>query len=193
MLRTPMTSLPPPVQSVLELFQGPLASVRFADIDGAGLVKLAAEVEAVASEVQDHEGKLADLRQILAQRQEALLTLAQQALSYARVYAENDEPLLEAVNRISLPRPAKPRKAPVKGSAARDATGETSSGPTDEETVSIADISAADADTGVDADVADPGANADAQVDTGAPARSGRAEAPARGRKGRGAAQRAAN
>lgn len=125
-----MTSLPPPVQSVLELFQGPLASVRFADIDAAGLAQLAAEVEAASSEVREHENKLGELRPILAQRQEALLALAQQALAYARVYAENDEALLEAVNRISLPRAAKPRKAPAsaKGTGARDGGSEAAAG-----------------------------------------------------------------
>jgi hypothetical protein len=117
-----MTSILPPIQSVLELFNGPLSSVRFADIDASGLTNLAAEVEAAASEVQQHEAKLAELRQGLAQRQEALLVLAQQALAYARVYAENDEPLLEELNRISLPRAAKARKpGAAKAAGARDA------------------------------------------------------------------------
>jgi hypothetical protein len=117
-----MTSLPSPVQSVLDLFQGPLSNVRFADIDAAGLANLATEVEAAAAEVQQQEEKLAELRQGLAQRQEALLVLAQQALAYARVYAENDEPLLEELSRISLPRAAKPRKAGApKAAGARDA------------------------------------------------------------------------
>ena len=101
-----MTSISPPIQSVLELFQGPLANVRFADIDAAGLAKLAAEVEAAGAEVEQQEQRLTELRQLLAQRQEALLALAQQALAYARVYAENDEALLEELNRIALPRPA---------------------------------------------------------------------------------------
>jgi hypothetical protein len=108
-----MTSLSPQIQSVLELFKGPLASVRFADIDATGLAHLAAEVEAVGSEAEEQEAKLAELRQDLAQKQEALLVLAQRALAYARVYAENDEPLLEELNRISLPRAAKPRKPSV--------------------------------------------------------------------------------
>jgi hypothetical protein len=108
-----MTSLSPQIQSVLELFKGPLASVRFADIDATGLANLAAEVEAVGSEAEEQEAKLAELRQDLAQKQEALLVLAQRALAYARVYAENDEPLLEELNRISLPRAAKPRKPSV--------------------------------------------------------------------------------
>jgi hypothetical protein len=106
-----MTSLSPSIQSVLELFKGPLSNVRFADIDAEGLARVAAEVEAAGSEVQRQEEELATLRQTLAQRQEALLVLAQQALAYARVYAENDEPLLEELNRIALPRSAKPRKA----------------------------------------------------------------------------------
>lgn len=115
-----MTSLTPPIQSVLELFQGPLANVRFADIDAAGLTKLAAEVEAASAEVDQQEQKLTELRQVLAQRQEALLTLAQQALAYARVYAENDEALLEELNRIVLPRSAKPKKPSARANGPRD-------------------------------------------------------------------------
>ncbi len=101
---------PPAVQSVLELFKGPLASLRFADVDAAGLASLAAEVETAAHELSEHEAKLAELRQVMAGRQEALLLLAQRALAYARVYAENDDALLEELNRISLPRAAKARK-----------------------------------------------------------------------------------
>jgi hypothetical protein len=114
-----MTSLSPSIQSVLELFKGPLSNVRFADIDAEGLARVAAEVEAAGSEVQRQEDELTTLRQTLAQRQEALLVLAQQALAYARVYAENDEPLLEELNRIALPRSAKPRKASTSSNGAR--------------------------------------------------------------------------
>jgi hypothetical protein len=116
-----MTSLPTPIQSILEIFKGALSNVRFADIDASGLATLAAEVETAAAEVQHHEAKLAELRQDLVQRQEALLVLAHQALAYARVYAENDEALLEELNRISLPRAAKARKPTAKTIAARDA------------------------------------------------------------------------
>ena len=111
MLRIPMPFLPAPVQAVLDLFRGPLANVRFADIDSTGLADLAAEVEAAAANVEEQESKLAELRQQLAQRQEALLVLAQRALSYARVYAEGDSSLTEELNRIALARPAKIRKA----------------------------------------------------------------------------------
>ncbi|HTV24567.1 MAG TPA: hypothetical protein VMG12_38010 [Polyangiaceae bacterium] len=183
-----MTSLPPPLQSVLELFQGPLSSVRFADIDAAGLAKLAAEVEAASSQVQERENELAELRQALAQRQEALLALAQQALAYARVYAENDEPLLEAVNRISLPRATKPRKAPTsaKGGArdaATDAAGSTSLADAEASTPGDGDPELDATSEGADA------AGTDAALESPAPA------APVRGsRKGRASnSQRATN
>lgn len=105
-----MTSLAEPVQAVVSLFEGPLARVRFADVDAKGLGKLAAEVSSVAGEVAQHEARLVELKQTLAQRQEALLVLAQQALAYARIYAEGDEELTAKLNDISLPRAAKPRK-----------------------------------------------------------------------------------
>jgi hypothetical protein len=189
MLRIPMTSLPPPVQSVLELFQGPLASVRFADIDAAGLAKLAAEVEAASEEVREQENQLGELRQALAQRQEALLALAQQALAYARVYAENDEALLDAVNRISLPRAAKPRKAPApaKGSSARDAGAEAAAST--ETDAPALDPAGPETEAPSGADAAEP-ASAEAEaVVSPPPAQSARGS-----RKNRAAAsQRAAN
>lgn len=124
-----MTSLSPPLQAVVALFRGPLENVRFADIDAAGLSTLAQEVEDAANDVQAHEAKLSELRQLLSQKQEALLVLAQQALAYARIYAEGDEALSAELNEIALPRAAKPRKAssakaepaPSQGVPARDA------------------------------------------------------------------------
>lgn len=107
----PMNSMSPPLQAVLQLFQGPLADVRFADIDAAGLASITAEVESAADAVAQQEAQLSELRQTLVERQDALLLLAQRALAYARVYAEHDDALTEQLARISLPRPAKPRKA----------------------------------------------------------------------------------
>ena len=118
-----MTTLLPSVLSVLELFKGPLASVRFADVDAEGLATLAADVQSAALDVESQEAKLAELRQNLAQRQESLLVLAQRALAYARVYAENNDELSEELNQISLPRAQKPRKqATPKSSSAVSAT-----------------------------------------------------------------------
>jgi hypothetical protein len=117
-----MSLISQPLQAVVALFEGPLAGVRFADIDATGLSKLSSDVASAAAEVEQHEAKLNELRQSLAQRQEALLGLAQQALAYARVYAENDDELLAKLNDISLPRSAKPRKAtPTKARGASEA------------------------------------------------------------------------
>jgi hypothetical protein len=120
-----MTSLSPAIQAVVSLFRGPLSSVRFADIDGAGLAQLASDVEAASAEVERQEAKLVELKQSLAQRQEALLVLAQQALAYARIYAENDDALSAELNEIALPRPSKPRKpaAPKSPSPSAEAEG----------------------------------------------------------------------
>ena len=115
-----MNSLSPPLQAVVALFRGPLANIRFADIDAVGLTNLATEVEAAATEVELQEARLVELRQSLAQRQEALLGLAQQALAYARIYAENDEALSAELNDIALPRATKPRKPSAPKAARAD-------------------------------------------------------------------------
>jgi hypothetical protein len=121
-----MSPLSPPVQAVIELFQGPLVEQRFADVDAAALTTLARAAEAAAAEVAKHEAQLADLRQILADRQEALLVLAQRGLAYARVYAEHDEALSEQLARINLPRASKPRKASPKPASSERAASEAS-------------------------------------------------------------------
>jgi hypothetical protein len=147
-----MTAISAPVQSVLDLFQGPLANVRFADIDAAGLSKLAADVEAVASEVSRQEAAVAELRQTLSVRQEALLGLAQQALAYARVYADGDEALLEELNRIALPRAPKARKpSSPKAASTRDSNRDESAGdvapvsePAADETAEPVEVAAAE-------------------------------------------------
>lgn len=180
-----MTSILPPIQSVLELFNGPLSSVRFADIDASGLTQLASEVEAAALEVQHHEARLAELRQGLAQRQEALLVLAQQALAYARVYAENDEPLLDELNRISLPRAAKARKPGAAKAGPRDAARSESTSE------ASAALEATDAALAAEADEAVEAVEAEGEPGSSetAAAKPGRG-----GRKGRGAvSQRATN
>ncbi len=105
-----MTSLSSPLQAVISLFSGPLHGVRFADIDADGLSSLATEVESLGSEVESLDAQLTNLRDALAQKQEALLALAQQALAYARIYAESDEALTAELNEIALPRATKPRK-----------------------------------------------------------------------------------
>lgn len=120
-----MTSLPQPLQAVVALFEGPLSGVRFADVDATGLSRLAAELASMSAEVEQQEAKLLELRQGLAQRQEALVALSQRALAYARVYAEDDDELLAKLNDIALPRATKARKPAAKAAAASNATEES--------------------------------------------------------------------
>ena len=127
-----MSSTPEAVQAVLELFKGPLADVRFADVDAQGLESVAADVERAAVAVQEQEARLAALRLALVERQDALLSLAQRALSYARVYAEGDEALTTRLNAISLPRVPKPRKNARAPQAPTELPSDTASDATSE-------------------------------------------------------------
>lgn len=102
-----MDAIPTAIQTLLELFATTLAEVRFADVDGQTLARTAADVQAAAAVVTAAQTALDEARQTLQERQEGLLQHAQRAMAYARVYAENDEPLSERLNAIALPRPAR--------------------------------------------------------------------------------------
>ena len=121
-----MSYISPSVQAVIDLFQGPLAEVRFADVDVSALANLARAADAAAAELAEHEARVSELKQVLADRQEALLLLAQRGLAYARVYAEPDEALSEQISRINLPKAAKPKKATAKSTSAEPAVVEVS-------------------------------------------------------------------
>ena len=99
-----MNSIPTQVQAVLDVFATALVDVRFADMDAAALARLAAEVNLATEAVQAAQVALEDAALALKERQNALLLHAQRALSYARVYAENDAALSERLDAISLPR-----------------------------------------------------------------------------------------
>src|SRR6478752_811488 len=127
-----MSYLSPPVQAVIDLFEGPLAEVRFADVDASALLSLARATEAAAADLAQHEAQLSELRQSLADKQDALLVLAQRGLAYARVYAEHDEALSEQLSGINLPRASKPRKASSKPAGSEPATAESLAAPSSE-------------------------------------------------------------
>jgi hypothetical protein len=99
-----MSTIPDPVQAVVELFATALADVRFADMDAGALARLATDVTAAAEVVAEAELALEAARCNLKERQGALLLHAQKALSYARVYAESDDTLSQRIDCISLPR-----------------------------------------------------------------------------------------
>ncbi len=98
------SAIPSPIQSFLELFTTSLADVRFADLDRETLARFAADVEKAGDEVAAAQLALDGARQILQERQEALLQQAQRALAYARVYADGNDALSSRLEAITLPR-----------------------------------------------------------------------------------------
>lgn len=168
-----MSYISPSVQAVIDLFQGPLAEVRFADVDVSALANLARAAEAAAEELAQHEARVSELKQVLADRQEALLLLAQRGLAYARVYAEADEALTEQLSRINLPKPAKPRKPSSKSASAEPAVTEVSSTPGSDGPAEPSAEQPIVAMAGLDESVADEPARDESAVDEpAAPAKS---------------------
>jgi hypothetical protein len=104
-----MNALPAPIPAVLELFATSLSEVRFADLDGAVLARLAAEVEAAAAGVSAQQASLDQARATLAGKQEELMQRVLRAVAYARVYAETDTELAQRLDAIALPRASAPR------------------------------------------------------------------------------------
>jgi hypothetical protein len=110
-----MEAIPPPVQSLLDLFATALAEVRFGDIDAQTLARAAADVHSAAAVVTAAQAALDEARRTLLELEETLLNHAHRAAAYARVYAENDAALSDRVNAIALPRPT--RRARPNGEA----------------------------------------------------------------------------
>jgi hypothetical protein len=102
-----MDAIPTAIQTVLELFETTFADARFADIDTKTLARAAVDVQEVATVVASAQAALDSARGALQEQQDALLERVQRAIAYARVYAENDEGLIQRLNAITLPRPAR--------------------------------------------------------------------------------------
>ncbi|MDY7226340.1 hypothetical protein [Hyalangium rubrum] len=100
----------PALQDLLKLFGQELATVKFPDMDRGVLEEAAERVKEKAEAVARAQAALDAARQSLHESQEALLQKGQRALSYARIFAEDDAELSMKLEAISLPRPM--RKAP---------------------------------------------------------------------------------
>ncbi|MBK8254793.1 MAG: hypothetical protein IPK82_19300 [Polyangiaceae bacterium] len=87
--------IPTAVKELLALFDGPLSSVQFPDVDGPALREHVAAVDAAVRDVEAAAAAWAEAKRAVDARLETLLSKAQRALAYARVYAE-DKPELDA-------------------------------------------------------------------------------------------------
>jgi hypothetical protein len=114
------------VRAVLELFEGPLAEVRFPGIDRESLAQAESEVEARRADLQRALEAVASARASLETAQGALFDQARRAHGYATVFADGDAALLEALGKIELDArdlaPKKPRGRPPKQRPAKRQT-----------------------------------------------------------------------
>ena len=99
-----MDFIPTAVKAALDLFENNLGDLRFGDIDAKTLARSAADVREVAAVVASAQASLDSAQRALEERQDALLDQVQRAVAYARVYADNDEPLRQKLEAIRLPR-----------------------------------------------------------------------------------------
>jgi hypothetical protein len=107
-----MPTIPAPVDQLLALFSSRLADVRFPDVDGASLARLAEHTHEAKMALATAEAMVETARSALREQQDELLRTAQRALAYARVYAAADEALARELDAIALPRATR-RAAPV--------------------------------------------------------------------------------
>ncbi|WNG43178.1 hypothetical protein F0U60_02995 [Archangium minus] len=116
----------PAMRALLEVFSTELSEVKFPDVDAEVLEEAASRVRAQAEAVAKAQAALEAARQALGESQEALLQKGQRALSYARVFAEEDEALSTKLEAISLPKAARKGARPEGAVAAEAAQNEES-------------------------------------------------------------------
>lgn len=112
------------VHSVIELFGGPLAAVRFPDADHASLTSLAATAREAQREVEALEASLEEARASTRAAQEALHDHATRALAYARVFATGQAELEEALLSVRAPGRVEGRVEPREAKSAGPEAGE---------------------------------------------------------------------
>ncbi|MEZ4337644.1 MAG: hypothetical protein R3B82_13580 [Sandaracinaceae bacterium] len=102
--------LPALVREVLAVFEEELADVRFGDLDAERLREVAARVRAAEEDVEEARDRLDAARRLYEEELAGLSSLAQQALAYARIYADHDEVLAERLAPLAEPETAPPRR-----------------------------------------------------------------------------------
>lgn len=104
--------VPVGVTQVLDLFKGPLSKISFPDVSSKTLEAACDDLRASDAAVQDAFAALEQAQARLAQEQAQLQRLAERGLAYARVFAQEDDALLEQLNGVELGK--KPRKPKAK-------------------------------------------------------------------------------
>lgn len=102
-----------PIATLLDVFEARSEALRFPEVDHQTLLTQAEGVRQAAAELQRCEQALAEARRVLDEQQEALLARAERGLAYARVFAQDDPELHEALGELEL----QPRRAASKRAA----------------------------------------------------------------------------
>lgn len=104
-------ALDPSFFALRDLFTGPLRDVSFPGVDANAVAELVAHAEAGAESVESARAALREAQTNLvaaeaafADRRALLVSKAQLAVAYARVFAQDDPELLAAVESVSVPR-----------------------------------------------------------------------------------------
>lgn len=93
--------IPPSVLALLDLFSNELSDVSFPGVDRAILEQVITEVRTHTEAVAKAEAALDAARTALRESEETLSTKAQKALSYARVFAEDNPRILPKVESVA--------------------------------------------------------------------------------------------
>lgn len=103
----------PVTERVLELFRGPLKSVRFPDLDASTLDVVVSAVDDARIAVASAEASLEAARRALEEKEDALVRESERALAYAKIYAAERPELRDAIDAAAEPvrrGPGRPRK-----------------------------------------------------------------------------------
>lgn len=98
------TLIPAPAQLVIDFFDNELADVKFADMDRGVLQEALEQMHVLAEEQARAEAALRAAQDALQAGLDGLLGKCQRALSYARIYAEDDADLSRRLEAIVIPR-----------------------------------------------------------------------------------------
>lgn len=105
---------------VLALFSGPLAEVRFPDLDRTSLESEAAALLDAQREVEALERSLDSARQRTREAVAQLTATSQRALAYARVFAMGQPALEEALSEVRTSEGPRADAAPKKRKARKE-------------------------------------------------------------------------
>jgi hypothetical protein len=94
--------VPTPIQDLLTVFKKDLSTISFPDVNKEILDSLATDVRTRAKELEQILASAVVAREALETSHNELLQKASRGLAYAKVFAENDDHIMEKLTKINL-------------------------------------------------------------------------------------------